>query len=197
MQALPMNGRKFNMNAERNEEIASLAGGCFWCLEAPFRELVGVHDVISGYMGGHVQNPDYKQVCTGTTGHAEVIRIHFDPAQIDYRDLLEVFFALHDPTTPNRQGNDIGTQYRSAVFYHSDEQRDIARTVIAELSAEGVWGEPVTTQVVPATTFYPAEDYHQHYFERNPFQPYCMAIVAPKVAKLRAKFASRLKRSAG
>lgn len=185
------------MNAERNEEIASLAGGCFWCLEAPFRELVGVHDVISGYMGGHVQNPDYKQVCTGTTGHAEVIRIHFDPAQIDYRDLLEVFFALHDPTTPNRQGNDIGTQYRSAVFYHSDEQRDIARAVIAELSAEGVWDEPVTTQVVPATTFYPAENYHQHYFERNPFQPYCMAIVAPKVAKLRAKFASRLKRSAG
>jgi len=185
------------MNAERNDEIASLAGGCFWCLEAPFRELVGVHDVISGYMDGHVQNPDYKQVCTGTTGHAEVIRIHFDPTKIDYRDLLEVFFALHDPTTLNRQGNDVGTQYRSAVFYHTDEQRDIARAVIAELSAEGVWDEPITTQVVPATTFYPAEDYHQHYFERNPLQPYCMAVVAPKVAKLRAKFASRLRRSVG
>lgn len=185
------------MNGERNDAIASLAGGCFWCLEAPIRELTGVHDVISGYMGGHVQNPDYKQVCTGMTGHAEVIRIHYDPAQISYRDLLEVFFALHDPTTLNRQGNDVGTQYRSAIFYHTDEQRDIAQAVIAELSAEGLWDDPVTTQVVPAATFYPAEEYHQHYFERNPFQPYCMAVVAPKVAKLRAKFAPKLRRSAG
>lgn len=185
------------MNDERNDEIASLAGGCFWCLEAPFQELAGVHDVVSGYMGGHVQDPDYKQVCTGTTGHAEVIRIHFNPAQISYRDLLEVFFALHNPTTLNRQGNDVGTQYRSAVFYHTDEQRDIAKAVIAELSAEGLWDDPVTTQVVPAATFYPAEEYHQHYFERNPFQPYCMAVVAPKVAKLRTKFAAKLRRSAG
>lgn len=184
------------MNEATWHEIATLAGGCFWCLEAPFRELAGVHDVISGYMGGHVQSPNYKQVCTGTTGHAEVIRIHYDPAQIGYRDLLEVFFALHDPTTLNRQGNDVGTQYRSAVFYHSDEQRDLARQVIAALTAEGVWDDPVTTELVPAVVFYPAEEYHQHYFERNPFQPYCMAVVGPKVAKLRAKFSARLRKSA-
>lgn len=185
------------MTGDSSYATASLAGGCFWCLEAPFRELAGVHDVISGYMGGHAQNPDYKQVCSGTTGHAEVIRIHYDPAQISYRDLLEVFFALHDPTTPNRQGHDVGTQYRSAIFYHTDEQRDIAKAVIAELAAEGLWDNPVTTQVVPAANFYPAEEYHQHYFERNPNQPYCMAVVAPKVAKLRARFAPKLRRGAG
>lgn len=185
------------MNGETSNGIATFAGGCFWCLEAPFRELAGVHDVTSGYMGGHVQHPGYEQVCTGTTGHAEVIQVHFNPAQISYRDLLEVFFGLHDPTTLNRQGNDIGTQYRSLIFYHSAEQSDIARQVIAELTAGQVWPDPIVTQIVPAVTFYPAEDYHQRYFERNPLQPYCMAVVAPKVAKLRARFASRLKRSGG
>lgn len=147
-------------------------------------------------MGGHVPNPGYKQVCSGDTGHAEVIQVHFDPFQLAYPDLLEVFFALHDPTTLNRQGHDIGTQYRSAVFYHSEEQRLDAEQCIARLGAEQVWPAPIVTEVVPATTFYPAEDSHQHYFERNPFQPYCLAVVGPKVAKLRAKFSKRLK-SAG
>lgn len=173
--------------------IATLAGGCYWCLEAPFRELDGVHDVISGFMGGQVADPTYKQVCNGDTGHAEAIRVLFDPSRIAYRDLLEVFFALHDPTTLNRQGHDIGTQYRSVVFYHSEAQREDAERAIAQLTAEQVWPSPIVTQVVPATTFYPAEAYHQHYFEHNPFQPYCMAVVGPKVAKLRAKFAGRLK----
>ena len=177
------------------EGVATLAGGCFWCLEAPLRQLDGVSDVVSGYMGGHIDNPNYKQVCTGETGHAEVIRIYFDPARISYRELLEIFFTLHDPTTPNRQGNDIGTQYRSVVFYHSADQREIAEQVISELA--DVWPDPIVTQVVPVEKFYPAEEYHQHYFERNPYQPYCMAVVAPKVAKLRAKYASRLKAPAG
>lgn len=181
--------------ATNGEGVATLAGGCFWCLEAPLRELDGVRDVVSGYMGGHTDQPNYKQVCTGETGHAEVIRVYFDPARISYRELLEIFFTLHDPTTMNRQGNDIGTQYRSAVFYHSAEQQEVAKQVIAELA--DVWPDPIVTKVVPAETFYPAEEYHQHYFERNPYQPYCMAVVAPKVAKLRAKYASRLKASAG
>lgn len=177
-------------------DIATLAGGCFWCLEAPLQHLAGVRAVVSGYMGGHVANPSYKLVCQGDTGHAEVIQVHFDPKQISYRDLLEIFFALHDPTTLNRQGNDTGTQYRSAVFYHAEEQRETAEQCIAQLTADRVWPSPIVTQVVPAATFYPAEEYHQHYFERNPYQPYCMAVVGPKVAKLRAKFSSRLK-SAG
>lgn len=181
-------------NASSNQQaVATFAGGCFWCLEAPLQHLAGVSSVVSGYMGGHVPNPDYKQVCSGTTGHAEVIQVRFAPAQISYRDLLEVFFTLHDPTTLNRQGNDTGTQYRSAVFHHSDEQRAEAEQFILQLTAEQVWPSPIVTQVVPATIFYPAEDYHQHYFERNPFQPYCMAVVGPKVAKLRAKFSNRLK----
>ncbi len=180
---------------QRNEkEVASLAGGCFWCLEAPLQHLEGVHEVISGYMGGHVANPDYKQVCTGATGHAEVIQVHFDPARLAYSDLLEVFFSLHDPTTLNRQGNDRGTQYRSAIFYHSESQRDAALACIDALTAQQVWPDPIVTEVVPAVTFYPAEEYHQHYFERNPFQPYCLGVVAPKVDKLRAKFSNRLKR---
>ena len=182
---------------EQNEqyEIATFAGGCFWCLEAPFGSLQGVKEVVSGYMGGHTLNPDYKQVCTGETGHAEVIQIRFDPSEISYRDLLEIFFALHDPTTQNRQGNDIGTQYRSAVFYHSDTQRDIAREVILELTSQGVWSNPVTTEVVSAEIFYPAEEYHQHYFERNPQQPYCQAMIGPKLAKLRSIYRSKLKSS--
>lgn len=178
------------------QAVATLAGGCFWCLEAPLQHLAGVRGVISGYMGGHVANPDYKKVCHGDTGHAEVVQLHFDPTLIAYRDLLEVFFALHDPTTLNRQGNDSGTQYRSAVFYHSEEQRVAAEQCIAQLTVEQVWPVPVVTEVVPATIFYPAEEEHQRYFERNPFQPYCLAVVAPKLAKLRARFAARLK-SAG
>lgn len=181
------------MEQSEQYEIATFAGGCFWCLEAPFGSLRGVKDVVSGYMGGHTLNPDYKQVCTGETGHAEVIRIHFDPSVIKYRDLLEIFFVLHDPTTRNRQGNDIGTQYRSAVFYHSDAQRDIAREVISELESRGAWNNPVTTEVVPAETFYPAEEYHQHYFERNPQQPYCQAMIGPKMTKLRTIYGEKLK----
>ena len=183
------------MEQNAQYEIATFAGGCFWCLEAPFGSLQGVKEVVSGYMGGHTLNPDYKQVCTGETGHAEVIRIRFDPSEISYRDLLEIFFALHDPTTRNRQGNDIGTQYRSAVFCHSDTQRDIAREVILELTSQGVWSNPVTTEVVPAEIFYPAEEYHQHYFERNPQQPYCQAMIGPKLAKLRSIYRSKLKSS--
>jgi len=174
-------------------EVTTLAGGCFWCLEAPFQQLDGVRAVISGYMGGQVANPDYKLVCTGTTGHAEVIQVHFDPSRIAYRDLLDVFFALHDPTSLNRQGHDVGTQYRSAIFYHAEQQRIEADLCIAQLTADHVWPTPIVTQVTPAVTFYPAEDYHQHYFERNPSQPYCMAVIGPKLAKLRAKFSSRLK----
>jgi len=181
------------MEQNAQYEIATFAGGCFWCLEAPFGSLQGVKEVVSGYMGGHTLNPDYKQVCTGETGHAEVIRIHFDPSEISYRDLLQIFFALHDPTTPNRQGNDIGTQYRSAVFYHSDTQRVIAQKVISELTSQGVWSGPATTEVVPAETFYPAEEYHQHYFERNPQQPYCQAMIGPKMAKLRSIYREKLK----
>lgn len=172
-----------------NDSIATLAGGCFWCLEAPFGRLQGVRQVVSGYMGGHTLNPDYKQVCTGETGHAEVIQVHFDPAIISYRDLLAVFFALHDPTTLNRQGHDIGTQYRSAIFYHDDAQRDTANAVIEELKARA----SVVTEVTPASVFYPAEPYHQHYFDKNPGQPYCQAVIGPKLEKLRALFNPQLK----
>lgn len=182
-----------NSQDSSQTQTAIFAGGCFWCLEAPFQTLKGVKEVVSGYMGGHLANPDYEAVCTGTTGHAEVITVHYDPAQISYRDLLEVFFALHDPTTMNRQGNDRGTQYRSAIFYATAEEQATAREVIAELEAEQVWPDPIVTQVVPLQTFYPAEEYHQHYFERNPGQPYCMAVIGPKLAKLRAKFSARLK----
>jgi len=182
------------MTNEMGNEIATLAGGCFWCLEAPFRRLEGVSEVISGYMGGHTIDPDYKQVCSGETCHAEVIQVHFDPASIAYRDLLEIFFVLHDPTTPNRQGHDIGTQYRSAIFYHSDNQRFVAEQVVREMADN--WPDPIVTKIQPAEKFYPAEEYHQRYYDRNPSQSYCMAVVAPKIAKLRAKFASRLKEPA-
>ncbi len=175
-------------------EQATLAGGCFWCLEAVYEELRGVQKVVSGYAGGSVPNPSYEAVCTGTTGHAEVVQITFDPAVASYRDLLEIFFTIHDPTTLNRQGGDVGTQYRSAVFTHSLEQKAVAERVIAEVAAAGVWDAPVVTEVVPLRTFYPAEDYHQGYFRRNPAQPYCAFTVAPKVAKFRKKFLERLKR---
>lgn len=175
-------------------QTAILAGGCFWCLEAVFDDLKGVQSVESGYSGGHVPNPTYKQVCTGSTGHAEVVRVTFDPQVISYRDLLRVFFAIHAPTTLNRQGNDVGTQYRSAIFYLDEEQKRAAEEVIAELTAAQLWPNPIVTEVTPFDAFYMAEDYHQEYFANNPFQPYCMAVVAPKVAKFRKQFVDRLKR---
>jgi peptide-methionine (S)-S-oxide reductase len=174
-------------------EMATLAGGCFWCLEAVFDELLGVTDVVSGYSGGHLSNPTYEQVCTGTTGHAEVVRLTFDPDVISYRDLLKVFFTIHDPTTLNRQGPDVGAQYRSGIFYHNDEQRDTAEQLIEQMEAQGIWGDPIVTEVAPFETFYPAEDYHRDYFRRNPDQPYCHAVVAPKVAKFRKEQLKRLK----
>ncbi len=174
-------------------QTATLAGGCFWCLEAVYDELSGVADVVSGYAGGHLDNPNYKAVCAGTTGHAEVVRIQFDPKVISYRELLEVFFSIHDPTTLNRQGADVGTQYRSAIFYHNAEQKEIAEAVIREMEAEKVWPNPIVTEVTPIANYYPAEDYHQEYFANNPNQGYCMAVVNPKVSKFRKKFADRLK----
>jgi peptide-methionine (S)-S-oxide reductase len=173
-------------------EVATLAGGCFWCLDAVFRDLRGVEKVESGYSGGTTVNPSYEQVCSGRTGHAEVVQVTFDPAVISFRELLGVFFTIHDPTTLNRQGGDVGTQYRSAIFYHSSEQRTAAEDVIRELEAEGLWDDPVVTEVTPFTTFYPAESYHQDYFNRNPYQPYCAAVIAPKVAKFRSKYLERL-----
>jgi len=174
-------------------ETATLGGGCFWCLEAVFEQLRGVERVESGYTGGTVANPTYRQVCNGNTGHAEVVQVTFDPAVVSYRDILDVFFATHDPTTLNRQGPDVGTQYRSAIFYHSPEQKRVAEVRIAELNAAGIWGAPIVTQVVPLPAFYKAEDYHQEYFCQNPGQPYCQVVVAPKVAKFRKQFADKLK----
>jgi peptide-methionine (S)-S-oxide reductase len=174
-------------------EVATLGGGCFWCLEAVYDQLKGVISVESGYEGGHVKNPAYKAVCTGMTGHAEVVRVTFDPNVVSFRDLLNVFFTIHDPTTLNRQGADVGTQYRSAIFYHSPEQRATAEQVIAEMSAAGVWDKQIVTQVVPTETFYIAEDYHQEYFARNPNQGYCQMVIAPKVAKFRKHYLQQLK----
>jgi peptide-methionine (S)-S-oxide reductase len=174
-------------------EVATLGGGCFWCLEAVFDDLQGVLDVVSGYSGGHVPNPDYKWVCTGTTGHAEVVQVTFDPQAISYQEILEVFFSIHDPTTLNRQGNDVGTQYRSVIFYHNPTQKAIAEQVIADLSGQAIWPDPIVTELAPLDAFYPAEDYHQEYFQRNPYQGYCQVVVAPKLAKFRKKFANRLK----
>lgn len=175
-------------------ETATLAGGCFWCLEAVYDQVSGVKDVVSGYTGGHVPNPTYRRVCDGNTGHAEAVQIQFDPEQISYRELLEIFFSIHDPTTLNRQGADVGTQYRSAIFYHSEEQRQTAEQLVRELTEQKVFRDPIVTQIVPATTFYPAEDYHQEYFARNPYQPYCQFVVAPKVAKFQKLFAHRVAR---
>jgi peptide-methionine (S)-S-oxide reductase len=172
--------------------VATLGGGCFWCLDAAFRQLRGVERVVSGYAGGKRPDPTYEQVCTGATGHAEVVQISFDPSIITYRDLLGVLFTIHDPTSLNRQGNDIGTQYRSVVFFHSPEQEREARDVIAELQREQVWSDPIVTELVPFSVFYPAEDYHQDYFNKNPNQPYCSAVVAPKVSKFRKMFFDRL-----
>jgi peptide-methionine (S)-S-oxide reductase len=174
-------------------ELTTLAGGCFWCLEAVFRQLRGVTKVVSGYAGGHVPNPSYQAVCTGATGHAEVVQVAFDPATITFRDLLDVFFTIHDPTTLNRQGGDVGTQYRSAIFYHDDEQRCVAEQAVKDLAAAHVWDDSIVTEIVPLTAFYPAEDYHQEYYQRNANQPYCRAVIAPKVAKLRTKYFEKLK----
>jgi peptide-methionine (S)-S-oxide reductase len=172
---------------------ATLAGGCFWCLEAVFDRFEGVRSVRSGYAGGHAPNPTYEDVCTGKTGHAEVVRIEYDPTSISYDDLLEVFFTIHDPTTLNRQGGDIGTQYRSAIFFETAEQEAAANAAIARATAAGIWDDPIVTEVSPLEMFYPAEDYHTDYFERNPNKPYCAVVVAPKVAKARKEFAERLK----
>jgi peptide-methionine (S)-S-oxide reductase len=174
-------------------EIALLAGGCFWCLEAVFEQLKGVLKVESGYAGGTVANPSYKAVCTGATGHAEVVRITFDPTAISYRELLEVFFATHDPTTLNRQGNDVGTQYRSGIYYYTSEQKNTAQTVIAELSSQRTFPNPIVTELSPAPEFYKAEEYHQGYYRANPDQGYCQFVVNPKVAKARKAFAAKLK----
>ncbi len=177
-----------------NLQTATLAGGCFWCLEAVFDEVKGVEGVESGYAGGKMTNPTYRQVCEGNTGHAEVVQVHFDPNIVSYRDLLNVFFAIHDPTTLNRQGNDIGTQYRSAIFYHDDEQKQIAEGLIKELNAQKIWDKPIVTQVEKLDKFYMAEEYHQEYFAKNPYQPYCQAVVAPKVSKFRKHFLEMLKK---
>lgn len=175
-------------------EVATLAGGCFWCLEAVFEQLQGVEQVTSGYSGGARPNPTYEQVCSGATGHAEVVQVTFDPTVISYRDLLEVFFTIHDPTTLNRQGADVGTQYRSAIFSHSPEQQATAQAVIAELERAELWDGTFVTEVTPFQAFYPAEGYHQEYFRRNPYQPYCRAIIAPKVAKFRKQYLTKLKK---
>jgi peptide-methionine (S)-S-oxide reductase len=174
-------------------QTAVLGGGCFWCLEAVFDRLDGVKSVESGYMGGSVKNPAYREVCSGTTGHAEVVRVTFDPSKTSFQELLDVFFSIHDPTTLNRQGNDVGTQYRSVIFYSSEEQRRVAEETIARLNREHLWDAPIVTAVEPAKDFYMAEDYHQEYFANNPQQPYCQIIVAPKVKKFQQKFAHKMK----
>src|SRR5438874_8994582 len=175
-------------------ETATLAAGCFWCVEAVFDDLKGVEDVVSGYSGGNTENPTYQQVCSETTGHAEVVQLRFDPEVLTFADLLRVYFTVHDPTTLNRQGGDVGTSYRSAIFYHSDEQRRVAEEIIDEINKEGIYERPIVTEVTAFDKFWPAEEYHQEYFANNPNQPYCAAVVAPKVAKFRQKFASRLKK---
>lgn len=180
------------MNADMDKrQIATLAGGCFWCLEAVFEQVRGVDRVVSGYTGGTQSNPSYEEVCSGRTGHAEAVQITYDPAVISFADLLEVFFSIHDPTTLNRQGNDVGTQYRSAIFYHGEEQRSQAQAMIKSLDAEHIWPAPIVTELVAAPPFYPAENYHQHYYARNPNQAYCQFVIAPKLTKFRKLFATR------
>ena len=174
-------------------ELATLGGGCFWCTEAVFEEVIGVDKVESGYTGGATPNPTYREVCNGDTGHAEVVQVTFDPAVISFREILEIFFATHDPTTLNRQGADSGTQYRSAIFYHSLEQKQTAETLIAELNAQKIWDRPIVTEIAPLTIFYRAEDYHQGYYRTNPGQGYCGYVIAPKFAKFRKQFSGKLK----
>jgi peptide-methionine (S)-S-oxide reductase len=179
-----------------SKEVITLAGGCFWCLEAVFDRLQGVEDVVSGYSNGHVVNPTYRQVCTGNTGHAEVIKVTFDNEVISLRDLLEIFFTIHDPTTLNRQGADVGTQYRSGIYYHTPEQKTVADQIIAEMNAEHIWNNPIVTEVKPIENYSAAEDYHQEYYTNNPEQGYCQVVVAPKLAKFRQKFAARVRQPA-
>jgi len=181
-------------NTQQNTAVATLGAGCFWCVEAVFDDLKGVANVESGYSGGSVPNPSYHQVCSETTGHAEVVHVTFDPAVISFKEILEVFFTVHDPTTLNRQGADVGTQYRSAIFYHNPEQKQIAEQTITELNSAQIWGAPIVTEVTSFSKFYVAEDYHQEYFQQNPNQPYCRAVVAPKVAKFRKQFLEKLKK---
>jgi peptide-methionine (S)-S-oxide reductase len=182
------------MNSTGKKEIATLAGGCFWCLEAVYNDLRGVEKVVSGYSGGRVANPTYEEVCRGKTGHAEVVQITFDPQVLSFKELLEVFFTIHDPTTLNRQGADVGTQYRSAIYYHSPEQKEVADKVIADITAKKIWGDPIVTEVTKLDVFYPAEEYHQRYYERNPNQGYCRMVIEPKVIKFRRQFMSKLKK---
>jgi peptide-methionine (S)-S-oxide reductase len=181
------------MSSTDQLEVATLGGGCFWCLEAVYDRLEGVVSVESGYSGGEVPNPSYQQVSSGKTGHAEVVRVTFDPQVISYREILQVFFSIHNPTTLNRQGADVGTQYRSVIFYHGEEQKMIAQQVIDEIEQEGIWEDKIVTQLTPLEKFYLAEEYHQEYFEKNPYQGYCQVVIAPKVAKFRAKYAQQLK----
>jgi peptide-methionine (S)-S-oxide reductase len=182
------------MAEEADVEIATLGGGCFWCLEAVFEQLEGVKSVISGYAGGTVANPSYERVCTGTTGHAEVVQITFDPGKISYRELLEIFFTIHDPTTVNRQGADVGTQYRSVIFCHTAEQEAIAKQVIEQLQSSGAFGGPIVTEAEKCQMFYPAEEHHQGYYRQNRARPYCQGVITPKLAKLRKKYLAKLKR---
>jgi peptide-methionine (S)-S-oxide reductase len=182
------------MSAQPARELATLGGGCFWCLEAVYKDLKGVDSVVSGYAGGHAENPTYEQVCGGRTGHAEVVQIAFDPQVVTYRDLLDVFFTIHDPTTKDRQGADVGPQYRSIILHHGPEQKAAAEQAMADLEAKRVWRAPIVTEIVPLEKFYPAEEYHHDYFERNPRQRYCQIIIAPKVAKFRKEYLAKLKR---
>lgn len=179
--------------SDSSGEVATLGGGCFWCLEAVYERLRGVERVVSGYAGGHETNPSYELVCSGATGHAEVVQVVFDPADLSYREILEIFFSIHDPTTMNRQGGDVGTQYRSAIFYHTPEQERIAKEVVEQLTRDEVFPDPIVTEIVPYEGYYPAEEYHQGYYRRNPGQGYCQFVVAPKLAKARKLFATKLK----
>jgi len=180
--------------SSKSLQTTTLGGGCFWCLEAVYDDLRGVTDVVSGYAGGHIPNPTYEQVCTKKTGHAEVVQLTFDPSIISYRELLEVFFTIHDPTTPNRQGNDVGPQYRSAIFYHDKEQKQIAEEVLRGVDAAKIWDNPIVTEVTALDVFYPAEDYHQEYFKNQPNAIYCQLVIAPKVAKFRKMYLEKLKK---
>ncbi|MBM4446291.1 MAG: peptide-methionine (S)-S-oxide reductase MsrA [Chloroflexi bacterium] len=181
------------INQTAGKEVATLAGGCFWCMEAVFNEIEGIENVVSGYSGGTTINPSYGQVCTGTTGHAEAVQLTFDPDKISFQQILQIFFAIHDPTTLNRQGADVGTQYRSAIFYHNEEQKAVAEQVIQELNTAHVWKSPIVTEVTPFQTFYPAEDYHQEYFNRNPAQSYCRMVIIPKLDKFSKQFPEKIK----
>ncbi len=189
-----MSGEHVQLDPQHEKELATLGGGCFWCLEAVYNELKGVEQVVSGYAGGKEPNPTYYEVCEGITGHAEVVQLVFDPREISFKDILQVFFTIHDPTTLNRQGADIGTQYRSVIFYHSPEQKRIAEETMRELTAAKIWDAPIVTEVSSLEIFYPAEDYHQRYYERNPMWPYCQYVIVPKIAKLRKVFLDKLKR---